>query len=341
MNRTTLGAAIAAAVGLLIAAGCMSESGDSLLTAVGTAGFDPATAKPGLHPIETETPTALKPESDLGGAAGGGIANDNGGDNTNDNGDDPGRDDGWGDPTNSNGDDDQFNDNGDDNTNDNGGDNTNDNGDDNTNENADRDEDEMDPSNSNDDDDQFNDNGDDDNDNGAGNSNDNGTGNTNDNGTGNTNDNGTGNTNDNGSGNTNDNGTGNTNDNGGGGGLCPDGSFRVRAPLGAGRAEYRLLPGGCERFRVRINGGLSQGTYGVTVAGVVVGTIAVDNRGRGELELDSTAGTLPPGFPDVMLNDVVQVGGLSGTFGLDCSADPDTCNGNGNGNSNTNTNGAP
>lgn len=146
-----------------------------------------------------------------------------------------------------------------------------------------------------------------------------------------------------GNGNVNENGNSNVNGNGndnGGGGPCPDGSFRVSTELsgtGAGEAEYRLLPGGCERFRVRVEGTLAGRTLDVIVDSVVVGQIVTDSRGRGELELDSEDGTWPAGFPQVDIGDVVQVGAvLSGTFALDCSADPNSCNGNANGNGNVN-----
>ena len=58
-------------------------------------------------------------------------------------------------------------------------------------------------------------------------------------------------------------------------GPCPDGSFRLRAELDvndapSGRAEYRLLPGGCERFRVRVED-FAAGTYDVSIDGLLVG----------------------------------------------------------------------
>lgn len=182
------------------------------------------------------------------------------------------------------------------------------------------------------------------------NSNDNGAGNTNDNGADNGNDNGAGNTNDNGADNGNDNGAGNTNqnDNGSSGDICADGTYRVDTDLtdggdGDGDMQFRVLVGGCTRFRARVDEGLAPGSYDVAINNVVVGHIVVDSRGRGELELDSEDGTLPAGFPHVAIGDVGDIGGvLFGTFALDCPQVPQTCNmnGNDNGADNTNDNGA-
>ncbi|MEP0845310.1 MAG: hypothetical protein HRF50_00655 [Phycisphaerae bacterium] len=121
----------------------------------------------------------------------------------------------------------------------------------------------------------------------------------------------------------------NGNDNGGGG-PCPDGSFRISAALsgsGSGELEYRRLASGCQRFRARIDDA-PVGTHDVVVDGVVVGQIVTDSRGRGELEFSTAAGTWPADFPELAIGEQGSVGGvLSGTFALDCSADPDGCGG--------------
>ncbi len=163
-----------------------------------------------------------------------------------------------------------------------------------------------------------------------------GGGNGNDNG-GNGNDNGAGNMNDNG-GNGNDNG-GNGNDNGNGG-VCLDGSVRLRVELAFdSRVEYSVTADGCEYFRARVRDWpQSFVTVDVTIEGIVVGQIFVDDRGRGEIEFDASIGTFPPDFPQVFEGDIADIGGrTSGALALDCSAN--ICNGNFNG-GNGNDNGA-
>ncbi|MCG3125722.1 MAG: hypothetical protein CHACPFDD_00548 [Phycisphaerae bacterium] len=186
------------------------------------------------------------------------------------------------------------------------------------------------------------------NDNGAGN--DNGTENENDNGVGNDNggnDNGVGNDNgtenengndngaenengnDNGAENENGNDNGTGNDNGGndngGGGTCGDGSTQVATTLtssgGAeGEMEYRDLPGGCKRFRARVENFAAATTFSVFINGVDVGQITTDSRGRGELRYDTEDGTFPADFPGITVGDVGDVGHVAtGTFGSDCS----------------------
>jgi hypothetical protein len=174
-----------------------------------------------------------------------------------------------------------------------------------------------------------------------GNTNDNGDDNTNDNGDDNTNDNGDDNTNDNGNGNTNDNGNGNDN---GGGDFCADGSIRLRADdmAGYGDAEgelrYRWLPGGCERFRVKLKD-FPPGVYDVFINDVVVAQVVTDSDGDADVEFDTEDGTFPMDFPEVFAGDVGDIGGLvSGVLLNDCSTTPDIC-GNGNGNTNGNDNG--
>ncbi|MCH7870614.1 MAG: hypothetical protein IID33_02835 [Planctomycetes bacterium] len=179
----------------------------------------------------------------------------------------------------------------------------------------------------------------------AGNGNSNGgNGNTNG-GNGNANG-GNGNTN---GGNGNANG-GNGNTNGGNGNangdLCADGSFRVRADLlsggrANGRMEYRVLPGGCRRFRTRVDD-FPTGIFDVLIEGIFVGEIMTDGRGRGELLYDSSLGNFPPDFPEVFVGDIGDVGGVaSGVLSLDCSSLNGNCNaGNGNANGgNGNSNG--
>lgn len=157
----------------------------------------------------------------------------------------------------------------------------------------------------------------------------------------NSNDNGDGNAangNDNGADHGNDNDNGNANDNGDDGMLCADGSHRARAELGDSnnRADYRLLPGGCERFELRVRG-LAPGTHAVQVNQLVVGQITVDADGRGEVRWQSDDATLPSDFPMIDFGDEVSVGGRSGTFERNCSVDDvDDC---GNSNANTNDNG--
>lgn len=144
-----------------------------------------------------------------------------------------------------------------------------------------------------------------------------------------------------------DNGNDNADNGNDNGASCPDGTFRVRADLAGGgdatgEIEYRLQPGGCERFRVRIDG-FAAGTYDVTINAAVVGRITADSRGRGELEFDTEDGTFPADFPEVHIGDIGGVGGLvSGILAPDCPADVNTCPGNGNDNAgdNGNNNGA-
>lgn len=125
----------------------------------------------------------------------------------------------------------------------------------------------------------------------------------------------------------------NGNDNGGG--VCQDGSIRLEGEMDSPaelRAEYRLLPAGCERFRVRV-GDYPAGVYDILIDSAVVGTITVTGDGRGEREFDTEDGNFPPDFPDVALGDVVRVGPHEVTLGSDCSADDvDNCNSNSNDN---------
>ena len=143
---------------------------------------------------------------------------------------------------------------------------------------------------------------------------------------------------------------GNGNTNGGNGNangdLCADGSFRVRADLlsggrANGRMEYRVLPGGCRRFRTRVDD-FPTGIFDVLIEGIFVGEIMTDGRGRGELLYDSSLGNFPPDFPEVFVGDSGDVGGLAdGELLLDCSSLNGNCNaGNGNANGgNGNSNG--
>lgn len=169
---------------------------------------------------------------------------------------------------------------------------------------------------------------------GNGNANTNGNDNTG-NGNANTDTNGNDNT---GNGNTNTNT--NTNDNTSGG-TCPDGSTRLEGSIDAPvelEAEYRLLPAGCARFRVKVRD-YAAGNYDILINGVVEGAMVVGGDGRGERELDTEDGTFPADFPLMMIGDVVQVGTHSVTMFNDCSMDDvDNCNGNGNTNTNGNTN---
>ncbi|MGE0479541.1 MAG: hypothetical protein AB7Q17_03610 [Phycisphaerae bacterium] len=305
---------IALSVAGAIAIGCVSESPESLLS-VGT-DKDDATALP----FETATKGGsfvVPPVRDVGFGGGnvgganvnstngnyngdGTNGNDNGGTNGNDNGVPNGNDNGV--PN--------ANDNGVPNGNDNGVPNANDNGVPNANDNG--------VPNAND--------------NGVPNANDNGVPNANDNGVPNANDNGVPNANDNGVPNANDNGVPNANDNGGtngndngGGGNCADGSTQLRGGFSdGGRAEYRLLVAGCERFRVRTEAAGGNQTLAVAINGVVVGSLTTDSRGRGELEYNT--GGFPANFPVVMPGDVVTVGSLSTVLGNDCSSNAN-CNG--------------
>lgn len=113
-------------------------------------------------------------------------------------------------------------------------------------------------------------------------------------------------------------------------GPCPDGSFRLRAELDvndapSGRAEYRLLPGGCERFRVRVED-FAAGTYDVSVDGLFVGRVTVGGDAKGELELDTEDGTFPAGFPSIEIGAVAIVGDVTlGAMNLHCPDDPHRC----------------
>ncbi|MCH7702885.1 MAG: hypothetical protein IID37_14470 [Planctomycetes bacterium] len=65
---------------------------------------------------------------------------------------------------------------------------------------------------------------------------------------------------------------------------------------------------------------MAQGTHDISIAGVVVGQIVVNSQGQGSIDWDTNDGTLPPGFPEVCLDDGVDVGGqVSGTLVMDCS----------------------
>ena len=87
------------------------------------------------------------------------------------------------------------------------------------------------------------------------------------------------------------------------------------------RARWRQDAGGCRWFNVRTQAWpTSSTTVNVTVNGVVVGQMAIDNRGRGELTYDSSLGTMPTGFPNLQAGDVVGIGSsVSGSLLVDCS----------------------
>ena len=120
----------------------------------------------------------------------------------------------------------------------------------------------------------------------------------------------------------NDNGAANGNDNGFAA-TCPDGSSRLRHDPMAfeSRARWRQDAGGCMWFNVRTQDWpTSSTTVDVTVNGVVVGQMSIDDRGRGELTFDSSLGTMPAGFPSLNAGDVISIGGQSsGALAVDCS----------------------
>ena len=89
------------------------------------------------------------------------------------------------------------------------------------------------------------------------------------------------------------------------------GSGKVR---GKAKFEVEREHGGWEvKFEVKVRGS-SRGQHDVLIDGVKVGTVRIDNRGRGELEMstrpDDDKGLLPADFPEITVGSTVEVSGL-------------------------------
>jgi len=100
---------------------------------------------------------------------------------------------------------------------------------------------------------------------------------------------------------------------------------RLRADASAGdisgNAKYRERDNGRARFQLEVEGFRPGTTLDVTVDGVNVGTVTIDNLGIGELDFDTniepgdTEGEPFPGnFPTPRAGSKVRVGQLAGTM---------------------------
>src|SRR5262245_28366625 len=111
---------------------------------------------------------------------------------------------------------------------------------------------------------------------------------------------------------------------------CTNAAKRLEAELvgpagDRGEMEYHVSAANCREFHAEVNG-FDAGTQDVTVAGVVVGQISVDASGTGELEFDTQIGNFPANFPDLVVGDAGDVGGIaSGQFVASCPANFRTC----------------
>ena len=101
---------------------------------------------------------------------------------------------------------------------------------------------------------------------------------------------------------------------------------RLRADSSAGdisgNAKYREKDDGRRRFQLEVEGFRPGTTLDVTVAGVRVGSVTIDNLGVGELDFDTQQNDpnddetrpFPDNFPSLERGDEVRVGQLEGTF---------------------------